>query len=130
NPAVNLSKTIHAQMDLPPAIAATLERSCFDCHSNETKWPWYSRIPFAGEMMRRDVLKARASMNFSEWADQAGKTPRRAAGTLMAGCADMKSGRMPKTQYLLMHPNSRLKPTEIAQFCEWTESLSKSSNTP
>lgn len=123
NPLVDPGKTIHSQMSVPAGVDATLRRACYSCHSNETDWPWYSRVPLAGDAVRNDVRRARATMNFSEWVDQAGKTPRRAAGTLRAGCSAIRSGRMPKKEYLWMHPEARLDPAEIRQFCQWTESL-------
>ena len=130
NPAIDPGKTIHSQMAVPTNVNAILRRACFSCHSNETDWPWYSRLPVAGDAVRDDVRKARTAMNFSDWTDHAGKTPRRAAGTLMAGCSDLRTGRMPKKEYVWMHPEARLNPAEIRQFCQWTESLTIAARQP
>ena len=130
NPLPDSGKAIRSQMFLPASVESTLRRACYDCHSDETAWPWYSRVPLAGDAVRDDVRRARAAMNFSEWNDTAGKTVRRAAGTLIAGCADLRTGRMPVTQYVRMHPEARMTPSEINQFCQWTESLTRAARQP
>src|SRR5512141_2568887 len=53
----------------PPEVEAIMRRACLDCHSNETRWPLYSRIAPGSWLMSRDVLKGRSHMNFSEWGD-------------------------------------------------------------
>ena len=54
-------------VDAPPQVAAILRRSCFDCHSNETRWPLYSRIAPGSWLMAQDVHNGRNHLNFSEW---------------------------------------------------------------
>jgi hypothetical protein len=53
----------------PPEVQEILRNSCMDCHSNETKWPWYARLAPSSWLMVRDVKKGRAHMNMSEWSD-------------------------------------------------------------
>jgi hypothetical protein len=91
-----------------------------DCHSNETKWPWYSNIAPFKWAVAADVARARTAMNFSEWSMKAGRTPATAAGTLMAMCAGVSSGRMPPRKYTLMHGHARLTEQERQSICEWT----------
>ena len=57
------------KLDAPPEVQAILDRACMDCHSNETRWPIYSRIAPGSWLMVRDVKKGRSRMNFSEWGD-------------------------------------------------------------
>ena len=57
------------KIDAPPAVEAVMRRACFDCHSNETRWPLYSRIAPGSWLMSRDVHKGRKHHNFSEWGD-------------------------------------------------------------
>jgi hypothetical protein len=57
------------KIDAPPEVEAIMRRACFDCHSNETRWPLYSRLAPGSWLMSRDVHKGRAHHNFSEWAD-------------------------------------------------------------
>lgn len=53
----------------PPEVEAIMKKACFDCHTNETRWPWYARIAPGSWLMARDVKKGRARMNMSEWED-------------------------------------------------------------
>jgi hypothetical protein len=57
------------KMDAPPEVEAILRRACFDCHSNETKWPIYSRVAPGSWLMARDIHNGRNHLNFSEWGD-------------------------------------------------------------
>ena len=51
----------------PPSVEEVLRRACFDCHSHETRWPWYSRVAPASWLVARDVHEARQELNFSDW---------------------------------------------------------------
>ena len=120
NPPVIRERTIEANLRLTPVVSGTLHRVCANCHSNETRWPWYSRITPLSWLIHRDVHNAREVMNFSEWTTGIGRQPANAAGILAAACADVKSNRMPPKSYLLLHPEARLPPQEKQAFCDWT----------
>jgi hypothetical protein len=51
----------------PAPVMSTLRRACFDCHSNETRWPWYSTLPIASWLVEGDVKEGRGQINFSRW---------------------------------------------------------------
>lgn len=79
-------------------------RACFDCHSNETVWPWYSNIAPLSWAVQRDVDEGRDELNFSEWhlaqeGDEAAET--------------VRDRSMPPRQYLLVHPEARLSDAEL-----------------
>lgn len=112
--------TFETSMHPPAGVSSILNRACYNCHSNETRWPWYSYIPPLNWMIRSDVQNARSVLNFSDWSTQAGATPRRAAAMLTTSCAAVQAGLMPKTRYLLLHPEARLSASEQRQLCEWT----------
>jgi hypothetical protein len=95
-------------------------KACNNCHTYETKWPWYSRIAPASWLIDHDVQRARAAVNFSEWSDTAGKRNGTAMGMLMAACESTKTGRMPPVQYRLLHPEATLTASEIDCLCTWT----------
>ena len=82
-------------------------RACFDCHSNETVWPWYSNIAPISWLVYRDVLEGREQLNYSEWGSQRGEgaEPGEAAEKI-------SSGEMPPFYYLLTHPGTRLSDAE------------------
>ncbi|HNY40607.1 MAG TPA: heme-binding domain-containing protein, partial [Bryobacteraceae bacterium] len=67
NPPEDSSATIETIAQPPKAVSAVLDRSCRDCHTNRTTWPWYSRVAPASFLIAQDVRKGRAHLNFSEW---------------------------------------------------------------
>ena len=81
-------------------------RACFDCHSNETRWPWYSHVAPVSWLVQRDVDQARRELNFSHW-DRRQKRARKAA-------EEVEDGEMPLAGYLLGHPEARLSEAEKA----------------
>jgi hypothetical protein len=115
NPAVDSQHTLEVNLPVPTDIDAMLHRACFNCHSSETKWPWYSRLPVAGVRIHEDVENARHAMNFSNWPTR----PQLAATLLQASCAALQAGEMPKAPYTLLHPEARLSEEEKTRFCQW-----------
>src|SRR4051812_25327939 len=99
NPRVDERETLEANVAVPTPVAAMLQRACSNCHSNETKWPWYTRMAPASWMIAKDVEGARKVMNFSRWSSQTGRRPELAIATLSAACTDLQTGRMPKWNY-------------------------------
>jgi mono/diheme cytochrome c family protein len=88
-----------------PVTQELFARACADCHSNETRWPWYGYVAPASWLVRSDVDEARAKFNVSEWG-----RPRRNEGHEAAD--NVESGEMPLRAYLWMHPEARLDPEE------------------
>jgi len=120
NPTVAAATSIYSQVEIPPEMDAILKRSCWNCHSNDTQWPWYSYVAPASWLIARDVEKAREIMNFSSWTEQAGKKLQLAVGMLAASCADVNVGRMPKPEYVFLHSEAMLNEAEKKGFCDWT----------
>ena len=83
-----------------PDARALVKQSCFQCHSNETEWPWYSYIAPASWLIKFDVVEGRAKFNFSEW----DKRP----GELNEMVREINRGSMPPLQYAIFHPESKL----------------------
>jgi heme-binding protein len=79
-------------------------RACFDCHSNQTQWPWYSHIAPASWLVQNHVDEGRAKLNFSEWNRPQGAAPE-------SGKA-VQEGEMPLPSYVWAHPKARLSPAE------------------
>jgi hypothetical protein len=100
-----------------PAVAMVLGRSCADCHSDNTAWPWYSRIPPVGEALRRDVSRGRAGMDFSRWAQYG---PEQKDEALAEIAALVRNGQMPPGRYTLLHPSARLSDADVRRITEWT----------
>lgn len=93
-----------------PATRALARRACFDCHSNETVWPGYSRFAPVSWLIQLDVDRGREEMNFSRWEGK-GETDTLAA-TIGKKIA---SGDMPPIQYRIAHPEARLSEAEKQQ---------------
>lgn len=96
-----------------PSTRALAKRACFDCHSNETAWPWYSRVAPVSWLIHRDVNGGRRVLNFSEWADgkREGENPKKIREELV-------EGDMPPIQYTLVHADSRLTREERQQLAD------------
>ncbi len=66
-PVDKTNPPVTSELDAPIEIISILKKSCYDCHSNETVWPWYSNIAPTSWLVASDVKDARAHLNFSEW---------------------------------------------------------------
>lgn len=117
NPPIDRESTIQSVQHVPAEVDAILRRSCYDCHSNETKWPWYSYIAPTSWLVVDDVREGRSMMNFTEW----GKYSKPRAAAKLDMVANMvREKKMPLPTYLLMHPKARLSSEEIDAILEWT----------
>jgi hypothetical protein len=93
-----------------PQTRDLAERACFDCHSNETVWPWYATIAPISWPVVHDVVEGRQVLNFSDWANVRGE--RRSAGEMSE---KIHEGTMPPASYLPLHPNANLSDAEKQQ---------------
>lgn len=89
------------------ALAA---RACFDCHSNETTWPWYSNVAPVSWLIQRDVDEGRQRLNFSEW-NRPQRERQRLAGIV-------QEGEMPPWYYVILHPTANLSNAETQQLAD------------
>ncbi len=92
-----------------PQTRALAVRACFDCHSNETVWPWYSNVAPVSWLVQRDVDEGRRRLNWSEW-NVAGQRFERESGA-----EAVLEGTMPPWFYLPLHPAARLTAAEKQQ---------------
>ena len=111
NPPVDEGRTLRANAHVTPEVAAILERSCNDCHSSETRWPWYSNVSPVSWYLKRHVEEGRRELSFSEWG---GYTPRRRERKLHEICRQVESGEMPLNPYC-RRPPPRGPPTETGR---------------
>jgi hypothetical protein len=110
NPRVEL------EVPAPPEVREVLRRSCYDCHSNETKWPWYSRIAPVSWLVAYDVHEAREHLNFSTWNRYDGGKRR---DHLKEAWEEVDEGDMPLWIYPPLHPEARLSARDRALIREW-----------
>lgn len=107
--------------DNPPPVAepdwdsdqtrALAERACFDCHSNQTGWPWYAAAAPVSWLVRGDVAEGRAHLNFSDW-NQSHADHEHGSHTPQELVEAVRDGAMPPAAYLLLHPAARLSAAE------------------
>jgi hypothetical protein len=115
-PVDRTNPPVQSEVAAPPAVAAILERSCYDCHSNHTRWPWYSRVAPVSWLLAHDVEEAREHLNFSEWnrLDAHERTEAR-----KEVWEEVEEGEMPLWFYLPLHPEARVSPTELETLRVW-----------
>ncbi len=114
NPPANPAEGFAAMAKTAPELAGILKRSCGDCHSNDTVWPWYSKVAPVSWLVADDVKEGRARLNFSEWNFL---SPEASSIKLREICREVRSGGMPLWQYRLMHAEARLTPADIEKIC-------------
>lgn len=121
NPPVNQAETLQATLQVPENVQAILTRSCMDCHSHETKYPWYSKIQPSAWFLADHIAEGRRELNFSIW-----KTyePSRQRRKLSEICEETKAKAMPLPSYLWIHRDAKLSDAEIKTLCDWSESES------
>jgi|JI10StandDraft_1071094.scaffolds.fasta_scaffold00117_42 hypothetical protein len=103
----------------PPAVAATLRAACYDCHSNETRYPWYARVQPAAWWLQSHIREGRAEVNFSAFGDY---SPARQITKLEMIADAVEEGSMPLDSYTWVHWNARLTKKQRAAISEWCES--------
>jgi hypothetical protein len=112
------AETIKAGIDVPPDIDMILTRSCADCHSNATVYPWYTNIQPAAWFMNGHITEGRQQLNFSTFNTYSAKKKRK---KLEEACDEVKSGGMPLPSYLWIHHDAALSESEIKAICAWAE---------
>jgi Haem-binding domain len=118
NSNIDPSQAIYATMLVPAEVKAVLNRSCMNCHSDETSWPWYSYVAPVSWVVARDVHRGRKAMNLSQWKSYSmnKKTDR-----LEEICEQVTNGDMPDRKYVLIHRQARPTAQERDIVCQWTD---------
>lgn len=121
NPPVIPSRSLQAHVDVPPDVQAVLKRSCYDCHSNSTVWPWYSNIAPVSWYVIRDVNVARGHVNLQDWSAQINEQEGKEHLGLV--CKLVREGKMPPADYRTMHKGTDVTPEETASICAWAQKV-------
>lgn len=117
NPLSDASQSVESRLQVTPQVAAILDRSCNDCHSNKTRWPWYSSVAPVSWFVIDHVNEGRENLNFSEWGRY---TQSDFDGILKQICREVKAGAMPLSSYTPLHPGSKLSAEDVKTLCDWT----------
>jgi hypothetical protein len=115
-PGVGVNPPERYALNAPPEVEHILRKACMDCHSNETRWPWYAKLAPPSWLLIRDVKKGRSRFNLSEWGsadEQERQTDRENAWD------QIKDGTMPPWFYIPMHLDARLTAQEKETLHKW-----------
>jgi hypothetical protein len=125
NPALN------GDLSAPLVVKDALARACYDCHSNQTRWPWYSAVAPFSWWIHYEVESGRQRLNFSSWTDYA-SDPGTEDQKLDEIARLIGDHSMPPWYYLAMHPRARLTSAERGAITRWIadEKSSRSSPSP
>ena len=118
NPPILPGHEVSATNAPPQQIAALLRAACYDCHSYETKWPWYSRVAPMSWLIASDVRGGRARVNFSDWPND---HPNWAARRWERISERLDYREMPPAKYTLMHPEARLTDDQRKELIQWAD---------
>jgi hypothetical protein len=105
-------------MDVEEDVGQLLRASCYDCHSNETHYPWYSYVAPAKWLVIRDVEQGRSNLNFSEWDTLKARDKVKLLDEM---AEEVDDGTMPMPIYTFIHRGAALDESDKKMFTEWTE---------
>jgi cytochrome c551/c552 len=118
NPRFDPSRSFVQVMKPPSDVSSILKRACYDCHSNETKWPAYSYVAPVSWVVQKHVADGRKLLNFSEWL-----LPAEQEFTDWSGfekiCTEVNTGNMPIAGYVKLHPEAALTESDNRTICGW-----------
>ena len=109
---------ITMDINAPDNVASILRASCYDCHSNETNWPWYSHIAPVSFLVAGDVKDGRKNLNFSEWDKYSSS---KQSELLEEMIEEVEKEEMPLTSYTFTHPSAKLDPYRINLIKDWVK---------
>ena len=118
NPPVVAEQTLEATTQVPENVQKILTRSCNDCHSHTTVYPWYTQIQPSGWFQASHINDGREHLNFSEWAKLEDRRKRRKLEEI---CEQVETREMPLPSYLWIHRDAQMSDEEIRTLCDWTK---------
>jgi len=116
NPVVNYEQDFISMMNPPSEVESILRTSCYDCHSNETNYPWYSNVAPVSWWVEHHIEEGREELNFSEW----GTYDAERKDHKLEECAEeVEEGEMPLQPYTITHGNAKLSEEQRELMEEW-----------
>ena len=109
---------VTGEVAAPNPVMEVLQNSCYDCHSNETRWPWYSRVAPVSWRISEHVQRGRGALNFSEWQSLSPEDQGEAREEIWE---KVERGVMPLSDYLRMHPEAVLTDSQKDALRRWAE---------
>ena len=118
-PSDRTNPPVRSDVGAPDEVKVILRRACYDCHSHETRWPWYSRVAPVSWWISGHVKDARGDLNFSEWPGFDFELQGMAFRDIER---QVSKGEMPPRSYKILHPEARLTPAERELIIDWARS--------
>ena len=115
-PVRRTNPPVTAELNAPVEIMSVFKKSCYDCHSNETEWPWYSYIAPVSWLVSSDVKDGRLHLNFSKWGNFSRKDIAKMKEEIWE---EIERGKMPLGKYIFMHPEAELDQEKKDLIKEW-----------
>ena len=109
--------------NVPIEFRQMIKTSCYDCHSNNTKYPWYNKFQPVSWLLENHIKEAKAELNFSEFGEY---SKRRQRSKLKSIINQIKEDEMPLFAYKLMHPKAKISEEGKSELLEWLSSLRES----
>jgi hypothetical protein len=122
NPPLDPKMAFESVAKPAPKLISIINRSCRDCHTNSTTWPWYSQIAPVSWLVASDVKEGRAHINFSEWGRLGNEMSKL---KLIQVCSEVREGAMPLWQYTLIHSRARLSQADKDELCRASNSMAE-----
>lgn len=117
-PPIVEAETLEASTEVPENVARIFTRSCNDCHTNKTNYPWYSQIAPASLFLAAHVEEGRSELNLSIWNKYDTKRKRRKLDEI---CEQVSQKEMPLPSYLWIHWDANLSEEDIKTLCDWAD---------
>lgn len=118
-PVNRTNPPVEADLRAPAEVVSVLRRACYDCHSNETVWPWYSRLAPISWIIAHEVNEGRTELNFSTWNQL---NPEKRAKAMKESWKEVAEGEMPTWYYVVLHPEARLSAADESVLRAWSGS--------
>ena len=115
-PANRTNPPVTAELDAPVKVLSVFKKSCYDCHSNETEWPWYSYIAPVSWLVSSDVKDGRLHLNFSKWENLSRKDIVKMKEEIWD---EIEKGNMPLWKYTILHPDANLTQEDKNLIRDW-----------
>ena len=101
---------------VPQNINNTIQTSCYDCHSNNTSYPWYNKIQPVAWLLETHIVEGKTELNFSEWDNY---SKRRKKSKLKSIISQIEDNKMPLSSYTLIHKNANLSDNQKKEIIDW-----------
>lgn len=104
--------------EIPANVSSMLKTACYDCHSNESKYPWYAYVAPVKWLVIRDIREGKKELNFSEWVSMDKADQAEVLGNISD---EVISGEMPMKIYPIMHPKAKLSDEDRKAISDWAD---------